>query len=82
MISWNINFCSSSSFFKGVNAIEFLSACMQYLQRQFYERFPPHEFEPRYGFECSSSFKPIRISSPNGALNQIPYEATFEVGYL
>jgi acetylornithine deacetylase len=59
---------------KGVNAIEMANDCLSYIQKRFYEDFPPHAKEAEYGFPCSSSMKPTHIIFPTEgkSLNQIP----------
>uniref|UniRef100_A0A7S3D2A4 Peptidase M20 dimerisation domain-containing protein n=1 Tax=Palpitomonas bilix TaxID=652834 RepID=A0A7S3D2A4_9EUKA len=61
---------------KGINAVELAMEISSALQRHFYEKFPPHEKEKEYGFECSSSFKPTQISTGEGSVNQIPSSVT------
>lgn len=60
----------------GINAIELAMAAVQRLQQRFYEMFPRHPQEERYGFPSPSSFKPTRIAVPPGSVNQIPGECT------
>jgi acetylornithine deacetylase len=59
---------------KGVNAIEMANDCLSFIQKRFYEDFPPHHKETEYGFPCSSSMKPTHIIFPTEgkSLNQIP----------
>ncbi len=57
-----------------MNAVELASDAVIEIQKDFYARFPPHQNEKVYGFQCSSSIKPTQISTPESAINQIPQE--------
>eukprot|EP01088_Endostelium_zonatum_P014089 TRINITY_DN2953_c1_g2_i1.p1 TRINITY_DN2953_c1_g2~~TRINITY_DN2953_c1_g2_i1.p1 ORF type:complete len:493 (-),score=119.60 TRINITY_DN2953_c1_g2_i1:277-1755(-) len=57
---------------KSINAIELLSDAILSIQADFYSTFPFHPLQTTYNFDCSSSFKPTIISSPDGSVNQIP----------
>jgi acetylornithine deacetylase len=63
---------------KSINAIELAYAGLAELQKRFYEEFKKHDMEDTYGFPCSSSMKPTKVSSPQGSLNQIKAECTIE----
>jgi len=61
---------------RGINAIEFLSEALAYIQHRFYQDFPPHPREDEYKFLTSSTMKPTQIECAVGSLNQIPPWAT------
>ena len=63
----------------GVNSIEMAMDAVAAGERAFYEAFPPHPSQEAYGYCCSSSLKPTKISSlPDGSLNQIPSSCTVQ----
>ena len=45
---------------------------MKIIQDKFYQDFPAHELEERYGFATPSTFKPTQVECAKGALNQLP----------
>eukprot|EP00727_Mastigamoeba_balamuthi_P014497 m51a1_g9672 putative acetylornithine deacetylase-like (421) ;mRNA; f:1266949-1268907 len=57
---------------RGVNAVELASDAVAHLQAKFYARYGPHELEPVYGFECSSSMKPTDVCCEPSGMNQLP----------
>jgi acetylornithine deacetylase len=61
---------------QAINPMEMLMEAVAYMQKRFYEDFPPHEDEKRYGFVTCSTMKPTQWSYPGGGVNQIPAEAT------
>lgn len=61
---------------KAINPIELAMAATQHMQARFYEDFPPHKEEAKYGFATPSTMKPTQWHYPNGSINQIPGEAT------
>lgn len=63
---------------KGINALECANATVRYLQKKFFDKYPPHEMEKKYKFVTSSSMKPTQIHVPAGGINQIPGECTIK----
>eukprot|EP00878_Enallax_costatus_P035294 GHUV01039313.1.p1 GENE.GHUV01039313.1~~GHUV01039313.1.p1 ORF type:complete len:274 (+),score=69.27 GHUV01039313.1:523-1344(+) len=61
---------------KSINPIELAMDAVTEIQRRFYEDFPPHPEEERYGFATCSTLKPTQWSYPSGSINQIPGSAT------
>uniref|UniRef100_A0A7S4JFG2 Peptidase M20 dimerisation domain-containing protein n=1 Tax=Odontella aurita TaxID=265563 RepID=A0A7S4JFG2_9STRA len=57
---------------RGINSLELASEAMAIVQRRFYEDFPAHELEEKYGFATPSTMKPTQVECARGALNQIP----------
>jgi len=57
---------------RGINSIELASEAMAYIQRRFYEDFPPHPSEERYHFATPSTMKPTRVTCSEGSINQLP----------
>lgn len=46
---------------RGINSFELASEAMAIVQRRFYEDFPPHSEEARYGFATPSTMKPTQV---------------------
>uniref|UniRef100_A0A6U4Z9L5 Peptidase M20 dimerisation domain-containing protein n=2 Tax=Hemiselmis andersenii TaxID=464988 RepID=A0A6U4Z9L5_HEMAN len=61
---------------QAINPIEMLMEALAYCQKRFYEDFPPHPDEEKYGFVTCSTMKPTQWTYPGGGVNQIPAEAT------
>eukprot|EP00731_Ephydatia_muelleri_P025862 Em0017g945a len=57
---------------KGINSQEFVNEAVAYLQKRFYEDFPPHPKETEYKFATPSTMKPTLIKCSEGSVNQIP----------
>lgn len=57
---------------RGINSLELASEAVAELQRRFYEKYPAHEQEARYGFATPSTMKPTQVECAQGALNQLP----------
>ena len=53
------------------DAIVFKNILAGIVQRRFFEDFPPHALEAKYGFSCPSTMKPTQMECAKGALNQI-----------
>lgn len=45
---------------------------MAIVQKRFYEDYPAHEQDAKYGFATPSTMKPTQVECARGALNQIP----------
>mmetsp|Transcript_33244 Transcript_33244/g.36794 ORF Transcript_33244/g.36794 Transcript_33244/m.36794 type:complete len:454 (-) Transcript_33244:146-1507(-) len=56
---------------RGINSIELASEAVGIIQRRFYEDFPPHPEESKYGFATPSTMKPTQVECAKGSLNQI-----------
>jgi len=63
---------------KAINAVELGTDALVQIQKDFYQAFPVHEQESVYGFESTSSFKPTRVTMPDGGINQIPGDFTMQ----
>jgi len=63
---------------KGINAIEFGTDALNYIQQKFYEAFPQHEREIVYKYTTSSTLKCTQISCAPGSLNQICASCTVQ----
>eukprot|EP00243_Klebsormidium_subtile_P014001 TRINITY_DN963_c0_g1_i1.p1 TRINITY_DN963_c0_g1~~TRINITY_DN963_c0_g1_i1.p1 ORF type:complete len:414 (-),score=125.87 TRINITY_DN963_c0_g1_i1:315-1394(-) len=61
---------------KAINPIELGFEALSEIQRRFYQDFPVHPMEGRYGFVTPSTIKPTQVSYPGGSVNQIPGEMT------
>ncbi|KAJ9526241.1 hypothetical protein QJQ45_009706 [Haematococcus lacustris] len=61
---------------QSVNPLELASEALAHLQRRFYQDFPPHPQEVKYGFATPSTMKPTQWSYPGGSINQIPGQAS------
>jgi len=61
---------------KAINAMELAMESLSIIQKRFYEDFPEHKEEKRYGFKAPSTMKPTQWSYPGGAPNQIPEECS------
>jgi len=57
---------------RGINSFELASEAMSIVQKRFYEDFPAHSEESRYGFATPSTMKPTQVECAKGALNQLP----------
>jgi len=80
MLSWSIK-CSGRLFHsgfphKGINSIEMAMETCSYIQRRFYDDFPPKPEETAYQFATGSHMKPTQIECAKGSLNQICPETT------
>mmetsp|Transcript_6093 Transcript_6093/g.9676 ORF Transcript_6093/g.9676 Transcript_6093/m.9676 type:complete len:448 (-) Transcript_6093:104-1447(-) len=56
---------------RGINSIELVSEALGIIQRRFYEDFPTHPDESRYGYSVPSTMKPTQVECAKGSLNQI-----------
>jgi len=63
---------------RGINAIEFGTDAVRYVQRRFFQDYPRHVKEAEYNFKTQSTLKATQISCSAGALNQIPAECTVQ----
>eukprot|EP00197_Chlamydomonas_leiostraca_P004747 CAMPEP_0202867528 /NCGR_PEP_ID=MMETSP1391-20130828/9483_1 /ASSEMBLY_ACC=CAM_ASM_000867 /TAXON_ID=1034604 /ORGANISM="Chlamydomonas leiostraca, Strain SAG 11-49" /LENGTH=429 /DNA_ID=CAMNT_0049547581 /DNA_START=14 /DNA_END=1303 /DNA_ORIENTATION=- len=61
---------------KAVNPIELAMEGLRVMQDRFYQDFPAHPEEARYGYAIPSTMKPTQWRYPGGSINQIPGEAT------
>jgi acetylornithine deacetylase len=57
---------------KGINSLELANEAWSYLQKKFYEDYPPHPLEEEYKFCTPSTMKPTQIRSAEGSVNQLP----------
>lgn len=57
---------------RGINSFELASEALKIIQDKFYQDFPAHELEAKYGFATPSTFKPTQVECAKGALNQLP----------
>ena len=57
---------------RGINSFELASEALKIIQDKFYQDFPAHELEEKYGFATPSTFKPTQVECAKGALNQLP----------
>jgi len=75
-IQWTLKFTGklfhSGLPHKGINALEMAMECVPKVQERFYEEFPPHEQEEKYGFTAPSTMKPTQIKISEGSVNQLP----------
>lgn len=61
---------------KSVNPLELCMEALKEIQKRFYDDFPAHPEEARYGFATPSTMKPTQWSYPGGGVNQIPGECS------
>ena len=61
---------------RAINPIELGSEVLAYVQRRFYEDFPPTSAEAHYKFATPSTLKPTQIKCGSGSLNTIPPTCT------
>ncbi|XP_065912244.1 uncharacterized protein [Dysidea avara] len=57
---------------KGVNSVELAMDAVTYIQKRFYQDYPPHPSEKDYLFATPSTMKPTQIKTAEGSVNQIP----------
>lgn len=82
MIQWKLK--ASGKLFhsglphRGINAIEFGTDAMNYIQQRFFHDFPRHPMEDKYNFATQSTLKATQISCTVGSLNQIPPECIIQ----
>ncbi|XP_065897167.1 uncharacterized protein [Dysidea avara] len=57
---------------KGVNSLELAMDAVTYIQKRFYQDYPPHSSEKDYLFADPSTMKPTQIKAAEGRVNQIP----------
>eukprot|EP00929_Paragymnodinium_shiwhaense_P085060 TRINITY_DN45523_c0_g1_i1.p1 TRINITY_DN45523_c0_g1~~TRINITY_DN45523_c0_g1_i1.p1 ORF type:complete len:539 (+),score=119.35 TRINITY_DN45523_c0_g1_i1:98-1714(+) len=80
MLSWSLK-CSGRLFHsgfphKGINSIELANEAVNIIQSRFYDDFPAHPQEAKYGFATGSHMKPTQIDCAKGSVNQICPECT------
>lgn len=57
---------------RGINSLELVQEALAIIQRRFYEDFPVHPQEEKYGFATPSTMKPTQVECARGGLNQLP----------
>jgi acetylornithine deacetylase len=63
---------------RGINAIEYATDAVRFVQRRFFQDYPRHEKEAAYNFRTQSTLKATQISCSTGTLNQLPSECTVQ----
>lgn len=61
---------------KAINSLELAMEALSIMQRRFYQDYPPHPKEAKYGYAAPSTMKPTQWFYPQASINQIPGEAT------
>jgi len=61
---------------KAINAMELVMEALSHIQKRFYEDYPAHKEETRYGFKTPSTMKPTQWFYPGGSPNQIPEDCS------
>ncbi len=49
------------TYIQAINPMEMLMEALSYIQKRFYEDFPPHPDEAKYGFVTCSTIKPTQV---------------------
>src|SRR5690606_28360487 len=82
ILSWKITI-DGKAFHSGypqnaINPIELSSHLLRYLDQRFHTDFGKHPQDEEYKYKVGSSFKPTRINTGYGSLNQIPKRCVIE----